>query len=111
MPVWLPAVDILFIILMPSLKRLCGTDPQPILKIPATLSSPLSHRPGRAEYQRGIYSGGPSDSLTVRHTGDQGSNRLSTFAGANCLIEVPKDSGDLASGAGVNVLPLSDLLD
>jgi molybdopterin molybdotransferase len=99
------------LLVMPSLKRLCGTDPQPILKIPATLSSPLSHRPGRAEYQRGIYSGGPSDSLTVRHTGDQGSNRLSTFAGANCLIEVPKDSGDLASGAGVNVLPLSDLLD
>jgi molybdopterin molybdotransferase len=99
------------LLVMPSLKRLCGTDPQPILKIPATLSSPLSHRPGRAEYQRGIYSGGPSGSLTVRHTGDQGSNRLSTFAGANCLIEVPKDSGDLASGAGVNVLPLSDLLD
>ncbi len=99
------------LLVMPSLKQLCGTRPKPLLRIPATLSSPLLHRPGRAEYQRGIYSSGDSSSLTVRHTGDQGSNRLSTFAGANCLIEVPKESGDLASGAGVNVLPLSDLLD
>lgn len=96
----------------PSLQVLCGTLPKPLLRIPATLTSPVSHHPGRAEYQRGIYSQKePAGSgLTVRHTGDQGSNRLSTFAGANCLIEVPKESGDLTAGAEVNILPLSDLL-
>lgn len=100
------------LLVMPSLQVLCGTIPKPLLRIPATLSSPVSHRPGRAEYQRGIYSQNePSSSaLSVKHTGDQGSNRLSTFAGANCLIEIPKDSGDLAVGADVNILPLSDLL-
>ena len=96
----------------PSLQVLCGTLPKPLLRIPATLTSPVSHHPGRAEYQRGIYSQKePAGSgLTVRHTGDQGSNRLSTFAGANCLIEVSKESGDLTAGAEVNILPLSDLL-
>ena len=96
----------------PSLQVLCGTLPKPLLRIPATLTSPVSHHPGRAEYQRGIYSQKepPGSGLTVRHTGDQGSNRLSTFAGANCLIEVPKESGDLTAGAEVNILPLSDLL-
>lgn len=99
------------LLVMPSLKRLCGTAPKPILRIPATLGSPLSHRPGRAEYQRGIYTADNLGGLTVGHTGDQGSNRLSTFAGANCLIEVPKDSGNLPGGADVTILPLSDLLD
>ena len=97
---------------MPSLHVLCGTVPKPLLRISATLASPVSHRPGRAEYQRGIYSQNArlGSGLRVKHTGDQGSNRLSTFAGANCLIEIPKDSGDLDVGADVNILLLSDLL-
>jgi molybdopterin molybdotransferase len=98
------------LLVLPSLKRLCGTMPKPLLRIPATLASPLVHRPGRAEYQRGIYTNDDGSGLRVVHTGDQGSNRLSTFAGANCLIEVPKHSGDLPSGAQVNILPLSELL-
>ena len=100
------------LLVMPSLQVLCGTVPKPLLRIPATLTSPVSHRPGRAEYQRGIYSqhARSGSGLRVKHTGDQGSNRLSTFAGANCLIEIPKDSGDLDVGADVNILLLSDLL-
>ena len=100
------------LLVMPSLHVLCGTVPKPLLRIPATLTSPVSHRPGRAEYQRGIYSqhARSGSGLRVKHTGDQGSNRLSTFAGANCLIEIPKDSGDLDVGADVNILLLSDLL-
>ena len=100
------------LLVIPSLHVLCGTTPKPLLRIPATLTSPVSHRPGRAEYQRGIFhqSAVSGTQLRVTHTGDQGSNRLSTFAGANCLIEIPKNSGDLAVGADVNILPLSDLL-
>ena len=100
------------LLVMPSLQVLCGTVPKPLLRISATLTSPASHRPGRAEYQRGIYSqhARSGSGLRVKHTGDQGSNRLSTFAGANCLIEIPKDSGDLDVGADVNILLLSDLL-
>ena len=100
------------LLVLPSLKVLCGARPAPLLRIRATLASPVSHRPGRAEYQRGIYSQNPQSTtaVSVKHTGDQGSNRISTFAGANCLIEIPKDSGDLAVGAEVCILPLSDLL-
>lgn len=97
------------LLVMPSLQVLCGTQPSPLLRIPARLTVPVSHRPGRAEYQRGIYRQ-DNRGITVSHTGDQGSNRLSTFAGANCLIEIPKDCGDLAVGDKVHILPLSDLL-
>ena len=100
------------LLVLPSLQVLCGARPAPLLRIRATLASPVSHRPGRAEYQRGIYTQNMESTaaLSVKHTGDQGSNRLSTFTGANCLIEIPKDSGDLAVGAEVCILPLSDLL-
>ena len=98
------------LLVLPGLKRLCGTQPRPLLKIPAKLETKVSHQPGRAEYQRGIYYANTEGALCVNHTGDQESNRLRTFAGANCLIEVPKDQGDLDSGAWVNILPLSDLL-
>ncbi|NCF44977.1 MAG: molybdopterin molybdenumtransferase MoeA [Proteobacteria bacterium] len=108
------------LLVLPTLQVMCGTLPKPLLRVRAVLDSAVSHQPGRAEYQRGIYQMDPRTgehddavehtALRVSHTGDQGSNRLSTFAGANCLIEIPKDSGDLAAGTVVDILPLSDLL-
>ena len=108
------------LLVLPTLQVMCGTLPKPLLRVRAVLDSPVSHQPGRAEYQRGIYqmsvrTGEHEDAaeqpaLRVSHTGEQGSNRLSTFAGANCLIEIPKHCGDLAAGAVVDILPLSDLL-
>ena len=61
------------------------------------------------EFQRGIYTTHAAG-LEVAVTGDQSSNRLSTFSGANCFIEVPKTSGNLAVGSTVKVLPFMGLL-
>ncbi len=100
------------LLVLPSLQVLCGTQPSPLVRFNAQLKTSLTHRPGRVEYQRGIYQADElsEGGLAVSHTGDQGSNRLSTFAGANCLIEVPKDSGDIAMGSNVKILLLRDLL-
>ena len=73
-----------------------------------THSAPLQHQPGRTEYQRGTFTQRNGE-FEVGHTGDQGSNRLSTFHNANCLIEVNKAIGNLQSGDWVNILPLTDL--
>ena len=99
------------LLVKPSLQILCGTRPSALLRIDAEMATQISHRPGRVEYQRGVYKqSDESGAIEVRHTGDQGSNRLSTFNGANCLIEIPKESADLPVGGRVSILPLSDLL-
>lgn len=97
------------LIARPLVLALAGADPQPPATRPAKLASAIAHNPGREEYQRGILE---SDGLSaqVRVTGDQSSNRLATFSGANCLIRIPKESGDLKAGEVVEVLPFFGLL-
>jgi molybdopterin molybdotransferase len=98
------------LLVKPSLQLLCGGRPPPLLRVNAKLATQVLHTPGRAEYQRGIYREDDNGELRVAHTGDQGSNRLSTFSGANCLIEIPKTAGSLPKDSVVSILPLSDLL-
>ena len=98
------------LLVKPSLQLLCGGRPPPLLRVNAKLATQVLHTPGRAEYQRGIYREDDNGELRVAHTGDQGSNRLSTFSGANCLIEIPTTAGSLPKDSVVSILPLSDLL-
>ncbi|HEY5678846.1 MAG TPA: gephyrin-like molybdotransferase Glp [Pseudomonadales bacterium] len=93
----------------PALVRLCGAEAGEAPSALARLTDPISHKPGREEFQRGRMrvSGGET---TVSVTGDQSSNRLATFDKANCLIRIPKQAGSLAPGATVEVLPLFGLI-
>ena len=102
----------LLLLAKPAIWHHAGAHPTPPLRVQAKLNSPISHKPGRAEYQRGSMSLqlGQSASLTVSSTGDQSSNRLSTFRDANCLIEIPSEAADLDCGELVTVLPFSGLL-
>ena len=97
------------LIAKPAIEKLCGMQPSHPVTIAAELDEPVSHKPGREEYQRGIatYAGG---NIRVRTTGPQGSNRMSTFAEANCLIRIPKSTGSLMTGERVEVLPFEGLL-
>lgn len=94
---------------LPAIERLCGSEPSPPLALPATLRGTIRRQPGREEFQRGRLSVG-NDGLQVAATGDQSSNRLASFADANCLIRIPKDWGDVADGSQVRVLPFRGLL-
>ena len=93
-------------VVRPALLRLCGAADVPSLEVKATLADEIRHKPGREEFQRGTLLG----DMTVRSTGDQGSNRLASLHGANCLIRVPKSQGNLEPGSAVTVLPFSGLL-
>ena len=92
----------------PAVEALCGMAPLPPFSLPCQLTEPIRHRPGREEYQRGFAStaGGRAQ---VRTTGDQSSNRMSSFAAANCLIRIPKTARDLPPGSTVEVLPFRGL--
>ncbi len=98
------------LIAKPALLLACGARPEPPLRLPAILQSPVSHRPGRTEYQRGLLSWHGTGSLpSVCISGDQSSNRLTTFQDANCLVEIPGKNGDLQADSEVTVLLLSSL--
>jgi molybdopterin molybdotransferase len=99
----------LLMVALPAISFMAGHPPEQPLCVNATLTSPISHAPGRMEFQRGIYTT-RATGLEVAVTGDQSSNRLSTFSGANCFIEVPKTSGNLEIGSTVRVLPFNGLL-
>ncbi len=93
----------------PALVRLCGAEAGEETSTMARLTGPISHKPGREEFQRGrMRLSGTETRVSV--TGDQSSNRLATFDQANCLIRIPKGVGSLASGDDVEVLPLFSLL-
>jgi molybdopterin molybdotransferase len=93
----------------PVLATLLGAHAAAPLRIQATLGTAIAHAAGRIEYQRGVFTR-RDDRIEVVATSDQSSNRLGSFRGANCLIEIPRGSGDLHEGSTVTVLPLSDLL-
>jgi molybdopterin molybdotransferase len=97
------------LLVKPVLLRLAGTREYAPLRMPATLLAGVQHEAGRAEYQRGHYTM-QSDGIVVAPTSDQSSNRLGSFYGANCLIEIPRECGDLDRGTTVTVLPFEGLL-
>ena len=99
----------LLLLAKPAICHVSGMRDVPVLRVPATLQGQLLHSPGRMEFQRGI-ARQTAQGVTVTVTGDQSSNRMSTFQGANCLIEVPKESGDLQTGDAVVILPFTGLL-
>ncbi len=99
----------LLLIAQPAILRSAGAMLAAPSRIPARVTSTLPHTPGRTEYQRGNLEE-QEGQLIVTHTGDQSSNRLSTFTTANCLIEVPGERGDIESGETIQVIPFKELL-
>ena len=90
----------------PAVDLLSGMKASPPMEIPATVAESVRHTKGRREYMRGRI-GVQDGRLVVGITGDQGSNRLATFADANCLVVVDAEVGDLRSGDTVRVVLLS----
>ena len=87
----------------PAIDLFCGQKIRMPIPIKASLITAVRHNPGRREYQRGIVT--PNNNrLEVAPTGDQSSNRLATFANANCLIVIPEVQGNLEQGELVDVL-------
>ena len=99
----------LLMIAKPAIARLCGIEARPPLTFRCELQDTIAHRAGREEFQRGVVSN-DQPHPRVSTTGDQSSNRMSTFTDANCLIRIPKECDDLVKGSSVDVLPLYGLI-
>jgi molybdopterin molybdotransferase len=96
-------------LVVPALERLCGGESTMPLAVQAVLRGSQKHQSGREEFLRGTLHAGECG-LEVSVTGDQSSNRLSSFAAANCLIRIPKDCGDVTDGTVVSTLPFRGLI-
>ena len=89
----------------PTIDRLCGMPDSTPYRLPAILQETIEHHQGRREYVRGVFRTN-DDRVTVSPTGDQSSNRLATFANANCLIVVPEQTDDIKAGSIVDIVLL-----
>jgi len=101
------AVMVTFIqFVRPALQRLAGQAEAPVLRFKARCCNAIRKRPGRTEFQRGIYTQGTDGELEVRLTGRQGSGILRSMSLANCFIVLPDEQANVSEGDWVQVEPL-----
>ena len=90
----------------PALQKLSGQVSTPPLRFKARCNNDIRKRPGRTEFQRGIYSQGDDGELEVKLTGRQGSGILRSMSLANCFIVLSDDQGDVSVGDWVQLEPI-----
>ncbi|GLS84992.1 molybdopterin molybdotransferase MoeA [Paraferrimonas haliotis] len=98
-------------LVQPILAKRAGLPTPPVLKVPATLTCAIRKRPGRMEYQRGIYSYDAQGKLQVMTTGAQGSGMLTSMSVSNCFIVLDMDQGNVAAGETVTIEPYQQVLE
>lgn len=110
------------VLVRPALEQLAGLAPTPLPQRTAVLAAPLCKAPGRRDFQRGRWvvsgefpessetAGAGPEELRVIAFERQDSNVLSGVAMADCLIDLPREAGDLPAGTRVRVIPLAGLL-
>ena len=94
----------------PALHYLASGKVRLPISVKATCISALKKRPGRFEFQRGIYEQAENGGLTVRKTGQQGSGILSSMSYANCFILLPIESTHIAPGDIVEIQPFDGFI-
>ncbi|MFP5079047.1 gephyrin-like molybdotransferase Glp [Pedobacter sp. JCM 36344] len=87
---------------LPALKMLSARETGP-KEVSAKLTYPYSKTAGLTHFLKGIYKDGMATPLNA-----QESFRLSSFAQANCLIQLSEKDENFESGAIINVLLLPD---
>lgn len=89
----------------PALEKIAGAQPTAPLRLQAQLDHAIKKRPGRKEYQRGIFNQHEDGRLTVHTTGNQSSGVLSSVSQANCYIALAADSHGHDAGDCVTIEP------
>jgi molybdopterin molybdotransferase len=88
----------------PAIDILSGTEPRPLLFVEATLTSPLSEKPGLTHFLPAKLTW-HSDTAQVSPVPWQGSGDVVAMARANCLLVVPANRETIEAGERVHVLP------
>lgn len=95
---------------IPLLRKISGENPQPVIQLKAKLMEKVKKRPGRMDFQRGIYTTNDQGDLVVTPTGAQGSGILTSMSRANCYIVLAQESGSLDAGETVLIEPFGNII-
>ena len=93
-----------------AIKKFAGETSYLPIVLKAISTSSLRKKPGRVEYQRGIFEKDKNNNLTVRKTGPQGSGILRSMSEANCFIVLPIDSKEVNPGDSVDIQPFEGII-
>jgi len=98
-----------------ALLHMMGVDPAlaPLPLVKARSQGAIRKKPGRTEYQRGVFerdAATPAGSPQVRITGSQGSGILRSMSEANCMVVLHDEQGNVAAGDEVDVLLFEGLV-
>lgn len=94
----------------PALLRMMGIENVTPNYLWLRTESTLKKRAGRLEFQRGIMRLNENGEMVVRTTGAQGSGILSSMGEANCFIELPLETEEVAAGERVKVQPFVGMI-
>ncbi|OBU32198.1 molybdopterin molybdotransferase MoeA [Photobacterium kishitanii] len=94
----------LYQLVQPMLAKLAGhSQYQPPVRLQAKATSMFKKRPGRTDFQRGIYSINSDGQFEVATTGNQGSGAFSSMHHANCFVVLEQDRGRVEAGELVTI--------
>lgn len=93
----------LFVI--PAMKKMSGFSDTSLCRIEARAAEFIPKKAGLRYFLRGIIKK-KNGLWYVSTTGDQGSSVMSSLSFANCLIDIPEEKGNIASGDIVTIIPL-----
>ncbi|WP_330959467.1 molybdopterin molybdotransferase MoeA [Photobacterium sp. 53610] len=98
-------------IVQPMLAQLSGhSQYQPPQRLPAIAGTIFKKRPGRTDFQRGIYHVNEQGQIEVATTGNQGSGAFSSMHQANCLVILEQERGKVQPGEIVTIEPFNATL-
>ncbi|WP_226643593.1 molybdopterin molybdotransferase MoeA [Microbulbifer variabilis] len=93
-------------LVVPALSVMKGNQWSGPKILQAQLLKPLKKKPGRTDFQRGVYRSNENGVLVVEPVGTQGSHILTGLAVANCFIVLARESGSVEAGEQVVIEPL-----
>jgi len=85
-------------LLWPALQALEGAEPELLPRLRVRLAAPLKRGAGRPELARARLRVGEAGELLALVEGSQASSRIGSLQGADLLLEIPAELGDLAAG-------------
>ncbi|MCG2837395.1 molybdopterin molybdotransferase MoeA [Photobacterium sp. WH77] len=98
----------LYQMVQPVLAQLAGQSQyQAPQRLPAIASTVFKKRPGRTDFQRGIYQVNDKGQIEVATTGNQGSGAFSSMHQANCLVILEQERGKVQPGETVTIEPFN----
>lgn len=97
-------------LVVPCLRKLSGEKDSHEPTLQAILEKDIKQRPGRQDFQRGIYQQAADGSLQASPLDKQSSGVMTSFLKANCFIVVPADADYLPKGTPITILPFGYLL-